>query len=50
MQLILAETEKAIEVETKQVERLVFALEKARNDAAYYRSLQSMLNEGSSSE
>ncbi|GFH20759.1 expressed protein [Haematococcus lacustris] len=38
LQMIHQESEKAIELEKKQLERLQFALEKARNDAAYYRA------------
>ncbi len=45
-----AELEKAIEAETRQVERLMFALQKARNDAAYYRGLANMMDDGASSD
>mmetsp|Transcript_34526 Transcript_34526/g.87263 ORF Transcript_34526/g.87263 Transcript_34526/m.87263 type:complete len:178 (-) Transcript_34526:566-1099(-) len=44
------ETERLIDLETRQLERLQFALQKARNDAAYYRSVQAMMNDGSGSE
>jgi hypothetical protein len=36
-QLIQKETTLAIEAEQKQLERMQFALEKARNDAAFYK-------------
>ncbi|KAL6762938.1 hypothetical protein V8C86DRAFT_2509309 [Haematococcus lacustris] len=50
LQMIHQESEKAIELEKKQLERLQFALEKARNDAAYYRSLSMMMDEGNTSD
>lgn len=34
--------ETAIARETKQVDRLAFALQKVRTDAAYYRTLEEM--------
>lgn len=48
LKLVQSEVEKAIAEETKQVERLMFALNKARNDAAYYRGLNSMMDGGTS--
>ncbi|GIL43554.1 hypothetical protein Vafri_1253 [Volvox africanus] len=45
LNLMKNEIEAAIERETKQVERLDFALSKAQSDIAYYKSLESMLEE-----
>jgi hypothetical protein len=39
------EIEAAIERETKQAERLDFALNKTRSDAAYYQTLERMLED-----
>lgn len=50
LNMIKSEVEKAIEVESKQVERLMFALDKARNDAAYYKGLSIMLEDGGTSD
>lgn len=45
-QLVIMETEleAAIAREKKQLERIEFAIEKARTDAAYYRSLETLVN------
>ncbi|GIL72453.1 hypothetical protein Vretimale_4257 [Volvox reticuliferus] len=45
LNLMKNEIEAAIERETKQVERLEFALSKAHSDIAYYKSLESMMAE-----
>lgn len=50
LKLIQAEAEKALEVEAKQLERLQFARDKARSDAAFYRSLQLVMADGNTSD
>lgn len=39
------EVEQAIERERKQIERLQFVLEKAKQDAAYYKTLSTMMED-----
>lgn len=43
LNLVRAEIETFIERETKQVERLEFALNKMENDEAYYKGLEKQL-------
>lgn len=50
VQMMQKELEKAIEIEEQQVQRLMFALNKARSDAAYYRSVQSMMDDSANSD